>query len=395
MGGRRTQRARGDDGARTRRRVVRIALVTAALACGFEAHRVALAAPSNQAATVVSLNLRGVPASKAYAELAREAGMAFAFKPEPVWGQRDEPLVTARLIQEPFWAAIDQLNRQSGLVVHHIARQPAPVVTLYRPQKPGNFGELQTYATGAFYSTLLDHTVFSRPPRSQQPRRGHRRLAVRLDAEPKLRPLFWHSMQVEELIDGNGRHIPHLVLLNHSAPRMVPFYGGPASISLRVEGPTDGPLRISRFNVTGKVMASRRPDVAEVTGLNSSSPRPGYAGGFRVEAENVTTAQGRLLRVSLTRASGDDGPDWLRPATRMYVLDPVVLDNKNRRVNASPVDFRVAGRSCHMLLKVTPPNSPAGTAKDRAGEPHRLLLDIPSDVTDYDVRLHFTDVTMK
>jgi hypothetical protein len=79
----------------------------------------------------------------------------------------------------------------------------------------------------------------------------------------------------------------------------------------------------------------------------------------------------------------------------MYVLDPVVLDEEGRRVNAPPAEFRATGRSCHILLKLGLPAPSFGAVTKPPGEPHRLLLDIPTDVTDYDVRLHFSDLTLK
>jgi hypothetical protein len=258
----------------------------------FKPDRSAHAAPAERPATMVSMNLRDAPASKAYAELARQAGVAFAFTPKPLDAfPEGEPRLTVRVIQEPFWAAVDQLNRQSGLVVQDVARQPAPLVTFRRPEKPGTFGELQTFVAGAFHATLLDRTAFTAPPPAKHARPGRRELGVQLHAEPKLRPLFWHSMQVEELTDAAGRHIPYVVLLNASAPRMVPFYAGPAYMALRVDGPVDA-LHVGRFTVTGKVMAAPRSEVAEVTGLHSPFPAPATPAGSRSTRRSSPTIAG-------------------------------------------------------------------------------------------------------
>ena len=76
----------------------RLLLAGMTLALALCIGRPSQAAPAEEPATLVSLNLRDVPASHAYAAFAKQAGVAVVFKPRVFWGEKEpEPRVTSWL----------------------------------------------------------------------------------------------------------------------------------------------------------------------------------------------------------------------------------------------------------------------------------------------------------
>src|SRR5688572_19440935 len=89
--------------------------------------RPARAAAPAESRTRVSLRLRQVPATEAYAVLGRAAGVRIDFGPLALPA---EVRLSAGLIQEPFWTAVLALNGHTGLRVQSVHRQPDRSVRL-------------------------------------------------------------------------------------------------------------------------------------------------------------------------------------------------------------------------------------------------------------------------
>jgi hypothetical protein len=95
--------------------------------------------------------------------------------------------------------------------------------------------------------------------------------------------------------------------------------------------------------------------------------------------------------LNMTRL-GAAGPDWLRLAGRVGLLEPVILDENGRRVSSMRTDIDPFGKSCRVFVRTF---NPSPKDPRPVGDPHTLLLEIPTEVEEYDVELQFGDMTLR
>jgi hypothetical protein len=71
-----------------------------------------------------------------------------------------------------------------------------------------------------------------------------------------------------------------------------------------------------------------------------------------------------------------------------------VVDAQGRPIGAGVRTLTWAGRSGTIVMKTSPGPTPAVEGAPPAGVPHKLLLEIPTDVAAHAVRLEFTDIPL-
>jgi len=85
-------------------------------------------------------------------------------------------------------------------------------------------------------------------------------------------------------------------------------------------------------------------------------------------------------------------PEWLRPSSRLALLEPIVLDPDNRKYILHTYDRDWFGRMCRFRLEAEAPSVQKGDKP--YGPPHRLVMEVPTEVVEYDVRFEFSDVNL-
>ena len=365
--------------------ILGVILVTIAVAVAMV--RTARAGSPSQAPSepsLVSLRLRDIPAKEAYAEVAKAAGVRISYS--SAWPS-DKLRVSLNLVHEPFWQAMAQIGNTSGMHVQHVRRAPQQEVVLIPSNNMKDHRPVARSADGLFFATLIDHARDSERAKPVNPtNRFASFLTVTLVPEPKVRPLLWHSIKVEELVDDTGRAIEP-----KQYPRTATLLRGQGVLPLHLpERPW--PRRIGRMRVTGKVLAATNAEVAEITDLMSATSPTASAAGFRIETTSRDMEDGRrMIRMQLTRTG--NAPEWMRPVARLDLLEPVVMDKQGRYPSFFVLDRDWFGRTCRFDVVVSPPQGKTRSSR-QAGPPDRLIMEIPTDVTEYDVRLEFKDVTL-
>lgn len=357
--------------------LVRWALATCI--CGAAAPRFASAASAD--ATTVSLRLRDVPAKEAYEQLARKAKIGVRYISQ---GPADDARVTVNLIHEPLWSALEKVNARTGMDIASITRDPAPQLALKRADTKSPTYPIATTVSGAFYGTVYQMTLDEDPKLSADRTKSvATSVAINLRVEPKIYALLWHSIVVDDVTDEFGGAIA-----GKQGTRSMPFTGGAAGTVLNLP-PRPWPRKIGRLRARGKVLAAVRSEIAEVAPLTDESPQQVNVAGFRLDTTTVAKPdKGRLITVTMTR-TGSSGPEWLRSPQRAALLQPVVLDENGRRFSTLRSDFASFGKNCRFQLETM------HHAKQDIGQPHKLILEIPTDVVEYDVQLEFTDMTLR
>ena len=333
----------------------------------------------------MSLRLREAPVAEAYAALGEATGVQFDLGGA---APADDPRLSLGLIQEPFWAAVTELNKRSGFRVVAVERQPAMRVRLLPGRRSGH-----AYAVDGPFLGQLSVSRQVRPDIRGSANDGGTvapQLLLGLYADPTMRPMLLHSVELDELIDDSGRPLPHAAF-DRAA---LGFRRGMAT-SLFTLSPRPAPLRIARVKLRATVVAAARSELAEIDNLSGAGvPRDAYAAGFTVRAETSPGERGAtLVQLTLTRTAAT-GPAWLRPASRLNLFEPVILDAAGQPLSSFVRKLDWGGRSGLIVVEVAaPPGPPAGGSRTSSG-PERLLLEIPTDVAEHDVRLEFGDIAV-
>ena len=332
--------------------------------------------------TTVSLRLRNVPAKEAYAELARRAKVDIRYESkEP----KADARVTVNLVHEPLWTALAQINERAGMQVSGVRREEQPQIIL-QPQMPNvPTHPIASSVNGMFFGTVYQMTIDKETGPRDHAKPYPASIAVTLRLEPKVRALLWHSIVIDEVFDESGR-----ALEGRIGTKVSPFNNGTASTVYNL-APRVWPRKIGRLRVRGKVFVSAESETARVTELMQSRATTVNAAGFRIETTGVKTDDGRRYVLNMTRL-GAAGPDWLRLAGRVGLLEPVILDENGRRVSSIRTDIDPFGKSCRVFVRTF---NPSPKDPRPVGDPHTLLLEIPTEVEEYDVELQFGDMTLR
>lgn len=358
-----------------------VALLVVLLIAGMP--RAALGIDREEDPTRVSIRFDNVSAKDAFAALAKKAGASIRYS----WGPPlESERITATIVQEPFWAAMARVQKIAHMETTNARREPKREIVLTPHRVMGRHNPVATAVDGLFIATLQDDLGEELFRLKSGPTTRHAtRLSICLQAEPKIKPLLWHTLKMEELVDDTGRSLE-----NSAVYRAVPFQDGTGIIVYKLKE-RPWPRKIGRMRVTGKILASANTEIAEVKDLMNPSPTPFSAGGFRIETTTRPGSLGRLITMNMTREFNLT-PDWLHPASRLTLLDPIVLDRDGRKLLLYTHDRDWFGRTVRFQLEAAPQK--VQKFDKPYGDPYRLLMEIPTDVHEYDVKLEFTDVAL-
>lgn len=367
-----------------------LGVIAVAIAVAIAMVRTASAAVGSGVAALpstVSVRGRDMSAKDAYERVAKEAGIRITWYSAP---PADDRRVSLNLVHEPFWEAIAQITRTSGMDVNRVRRLPQQEVVLISTAYTGGHKPSAFSADGLFLGTLYDSVSDDdRKKPFDASRKFPSALRIYLLSEPKVRGLLWHTVKIESLIDDTGRGIQPARPFSHA----IPFAHGSAMLAVDLpERPW--PRKLGRMVITGKVLAAGNSETAVITDLASDNSPPVDAGGFHIETSSRNLSDGtRLITMNLTR-QGNTAPAWLRPSSRIDLLEPTVFDKQGRVENTYVRDNDWFGKAFRMETVVTPPMSKQRNPNSDPGPAHKLMLELPTDVVEYDVRLEFKDVTL-
>jgi hypothetical protein len=363
------------------RRFVSLASIFVAMICA--RCGAAFAGARAQEPTIVSIRFQDVPAAEAYAALAKQAGVTIRYGWGPPAGNHR---VTATLIHEPFWSAIARIGKTAGMHPTYVRREPAREVWLSPQRVMSTHKPVGTSVDGLFIGTLYDNVDQLLVRAQVDVTRKHTSvLSIGVRAEPKIKPMMLHSIKIDELVDDTGRPLDAEVLY-----KALIFHDGFVTPYIRLpERPW--PRSVGRIRLSGKVLASSKSELAELTDLTLDTPPGVSTAGFRIEAQTRQGARGRKITLCLTR-DVEVTPDWLRPSSRLGLLEPIVLDPDGRKFLLHTIDRDWFGRMCRFQLEAEAPNVNKG--EKPFGPPHRLLMEVPTEVFEYDVKFEFSDVKL-
>jgi hypothetical protein len=157
-------------------------------------------------ATLVTLHLDKVPAHEALAALARRASVSFTPAPDTFWKEMDEPRVTFKCTDEPFWSSFQQIAAQAKLRM--TGASPGNPITLATadPKLPA-----APYAVAGPYLFKVKVVTNTRSATFEGGRDPNAASGCRISlfawAEPKMSAAAWEMDPPDEIVtDATTRH---------------------------------------------------------------------------------------------------------------------------------------------------------------------------------------------
>lgn len=325
--------------------------------------------PSVTEPTLVSLNFTNARAADVYAELFRQAKQKVDAIPPNLFadgrGPQAIPPVTVALDDVPFWVAILELERQTGITVDD---GPGNGMRLTRdwhrfPQleRPGE-ERLEAFVSGPFMVRADD--------RMGGGMMLHR---IKVYVEPRLR-VVGHAMHptILEVADANGNPIPRgpaeqqFAQMRARAGRQFNEFGGNA-FDLHLMGPVKAGGRVRG---TVKVVIAAGVQVVEIDGVAKANNVERVVDGRRVllNAMNPDPGEWFITVVAYNLKPGTAGLS--KTGIELFDRDGNALTLGGRGMNSD--GDRIA---CHLNVKQAA----------NIGPPATLRLTFPADTREIDI----------
>ncbi|MDB5296137.1 MAG: hypothetical protein JWO31_2120, partial [Phycisphaerales bacterium] len=344
----------------------------------------------------VTLRVSDAPARQAYEALGRQAFTPLKPYADTLWtedaGRRK---VTVAVDRQPFWVAMRELARQTGLEVRDVNGEPrlAPA-----GGGPGGQAAGRAVVAGAFLiaanqvsrSRTVDLSADGDPPVQEE-----FNIQFTAFAEPKLKVLGASSvLKLDEAVDDRGNSLLPPPDPAAAAADEVggPVFGGDGSYSLlgTLRYPAkDAGTRIARLRGSAAFavqVESEKIDLA-VAGLRGTTKA---IKGVRVTFGELTKT-GDGWQVKLTAAAAEANPLWQEVQntiqTRLRVVDAA----------GQPLEqqgFGSTGNGSSVEVQLT--FAPSHRAEDgrQSGDPARLTWEVPTRTRDVTVPFEFRDLKL-
>lgn len=346
-------------------------------------------------ASYVTLKLTDAPARRAFEELGRQAFAPLRPYPDDLWaGDMAQAKVTVDVDRQPFWAAMRELGRQTGLEVREFNGEQRLMHAGGNPN--GQLGGRAVVA-GAFLVTanqLTRSQTIDLSADGDPPVQDDFGIQLTAAAEPKVRVLaVAPAVRLEAATDDHGNSLLPPAPPPDAADNLAgPAFGGEGSYSLyaALKYPAANPgKRIARLrgSATFTVQVESEKLDVPVAKLPATSRT----------IKDVRIAFGPMAKtgdgwqVKLTAHTPEDAPAWQEIQANMIARLKVVdaagqpLDNQG---------FGSGGGGDKVELTLTFGQSHRPEDGRQSGDPVRLVWEIPTRTRDVTVPFEFKDLKL-
>lgn len=336
--------------------------------------------------TLVTVHLTNVPPKAVIEQLATQSGGKIAIWPDHLWDQGIWSNVTITCDNRPFWEAMLDLCRQSGMSVK--SNNMEPRMTVLRGLPDGMSG--RHFISGPFLvvAKSIRHNQYSTLTLSDGlvTNTGSTVLNVSIFSEPAVIALgHVYDAVVDEAIDEKGLSI----IMPKEQRRDPPLgWAGQSSWGLSVQlAPKAGSTNIVRL--TGHTQArvqteSERvefPDIATATNLEKS------VAGRRIVIERMVT-EDKCYTVHLSIYGKQDGLNTWFPDS----YNTQLLDAGGRAFGH--VGHSANGKDDKWIMEIKFEAPVVGNQPTQQGPPAALILDMPTRSSDVTIPFEFTNIPL-
>jgi len=362
------------------------------------------AGPSTQPATTqaarpatITLHVRDVPARKVVAELSRQAGAVLPLTPPDLFDQNPLPPVTLDVDGKPFWTALEEVSRKTGLEPMASPDDAYPRLVLglngggfwQEPHVVG--GPLVIFAN----EVERNHSV---ELRRSTPGEFERRITVNLTAfaEPGLRVLSASpGVKVTTAVDEAGHRLnpsPGDPETPDFSPASNPGNGLYAwNLAVVLEAPPAGAKSIAKLGGVTYVRVQTASERVEIDDVMKQRNLTRTVAGVPFTLKSLKKVDIEyLLQLSLRRDRKRE-VEWQNLHGSIYNGRMALYDNKGRLVagRATENGGDYGDRKIDATLRFV---REPGVSDPDAGEPYKLVWLAPTQSKDLPVPFELRDL---
>lgn len=350
--------------------------------------------------SLITLHMKNVALRDVFAEISRQSGSNLQPLPPELWDTRPWPKVSFDFDNQPFWIVMRAIAEQTGMELkawnndglHLIQGAPAAAAG-------GRWA-----VTGPFLITL------HRSARNQAIDYGAND-AVTSDfvlsfsgiAEPKLRVLrASYLARLDEASDDRGNSLLPTDDADEAARRGgldLAYTGNNAGqwpFTARLTHPKNMGTRLTVLRGRAMVQLQTRSETIEVPNILSAANVTRSVGGMTLAVRDVKkTADRYEVNLIVTREAGRaetgaEAIDWQR--VQQSLTDLTLVDDQGRMLERGSFSSGGTEQSTEVMMSFSA--TEANTARNRTGEPSKLIWRVATEVKDVLVPFEFKDVPL-
>ena len=350
--------------------------------------------------SLITLHMKNVSPREVFAEISRQSGSNLQPLPPELWDTRPWPKVSFDFDNQPFWIVMRAIAEQTGMELkpwnndglHLIQGAPAAaangrwtvtgpfLITLHRASRKQ---EIDYAAADAVSSDFV--------------------LTFTAMAEPKLRVLrASYLAKLDEATDDRGNSLlPTDDNDEHDRRRGLELaytgnHAGQWSFTARLASAKNMGTRLAVLRGSAMVQLQTRSQTLEVPNILSATNVTGSAGGMSLTVREVKKTGDRYeLNVIVAREAGRpetgaDALDWQR--IQQSLTELTLVDEQGRTLERGSFSSGGTDQSTEVTMSFSA--TEANTARNRTGEPSKLVWRVATEVKDVLVPFEFKDVPL-
>ena len=347
--------------------------------------------------TFVTLRLKDVPAPQAFAELFRQAGLEMKAYPDNMWEHGTWNKVTIDLERQPFWVAMREVGKQTGVELREVNNQ------MRLMQGGGQMdGPFAVHGPFMIVANQITRTQVINLGAGGQRAPSDDNFGVQLSAyaEPKLRVVrSAGGVKLEEVVDDKGNSL----LPPATHPNEGGYYGGGEGVwtlyaRLQYPEAKAAGSRIRKLRGSTAFTVQTKSQRIEVGDLFNMKDNAQVVGGTRVVFKDFKK-QGEgsgLWHLRLTIARGNAAaPGDVADALQSTVYTRLkVLDAKGRPLDHRGYSSTGRNEETEMTLHFGQGHAFADGQDQPSGDPVKLVWEVPTETRDVTVPFEFTDLPL-
>lgn len=324
--------------------------------------------------TYVSIHLQNAPARNALAAMAAEAGVKFdcgsTTLAHPVSIDADH---------RPFWSIIRELCSQARLEVEAIDSSG----TLSLRTGDDDWGHRPAAIEGP-YMLLARRIELTRSLDLANPRKVNNAYTFVLlaYAEPKLRPIYWSVIGVDQCVTDTGR------------PLELPTDGfqpgdlnADSETHIQFTGPADVGARIAKLRLSARFVLSDKLQHVDLPNILKLKSETHTIGGWRVAIKGVTKNDDERYSAALTVYRDNHTPEeWNERTGLLDRAQPRLVDAAGKPTESGGTSLNQGPDEWNWSDECSPANA--------ENKPARLIWDFPLETRHADVTFEFRDLPL-
>ena len=335
------------------------------------------------AGSVVTLKFTDASPKDVFAELSRQSGAELRAYPRNLWESQDWPTISINLENVSFWHAIKELSEKTNVTLQRMGMD-RELVLVQGQAKP--WQNLPTAEHGPFL--VVAHSAYLQHNADLTTKDVRRSCTVRFTvyAEPKIKVLKGlFSAEIEAAVDENGaKLVPQQV----RPEKMATNTSWAWSMNATLVPPPGVGNEIDRLRGSGRFLIQLRSEKAEIDDILNAKGATKVIENNRLLIKDVkATGDTYTLNVALERVPG--AADWNENslASTLRLVD-ANGDSLTRRNYASQ---GVAEEQLSMNLIFSRQDWNGNIS---AGEPVKLVWEVPTETAEVAVPFEFRDLPL-